>query len=314
MTVITEVQPNTPIRMLDEKAPGPENSEVQLFDEYSPKDMSKRYVNANSLDHRFSNQKIEFETIDDMYLDEFFLEPETIEDLYLDNLFLEIEDSIPRSNMPSDVMLVKEDGKSTDEFSAHNILCITFKFKALIGTVNTKPPLLLGSNGTFGFIAYANSMNLVWDPRQQRFAYNMVVMESKVDNAYSEMNHVFDESFQRVASRIWGDKIDCHPTFSWYEFTALQTCEKDQWSLIVFENVLELVKVASIGVAYVVHKVMLNESKITFILVNCGKLTTTTKLICYPTHFGGNRRVEEHTIAQQLLESNPVLKSTSQCH
>ncbi|KAG5630347.1 hypothetical protein H5410_002064 [Solanum commersonii] len=228
-----------------------------------------------------------------MYLAEFFLEPETIEDLYLVNLFLEIEDSIPRSNMPSNEMLVKEDGKSTDEFSAHNILCqfsfnpggivvvyenvmnlciwdpgITFKFKALIGTVNTKPPLLLGSNGTFGFIAYANSMNL-----------------------------------------IWGDKIDCHPTFSWYEFIALQTCKNDQWSLIVFENVLDLVKATSIVVAYVVHKVMLNESKITFILVNCGKLTTITNLMCYPTHFGGNRRVEEHTIAQQLLESNLVLKA-----
>ncbi|KAH0781186.1 hypothetical protein KY290_000784 [Solanum tuberosum] len=178
--------------------------------------------------------------------------------------------------MPSDVMLVKEDGKSTDEFSAHNILCqFSFNPGGIVVVV----------------------------------AYNMVVMESKVDNAYSEMNHVFDESFQRVASRIWGDKIDCHPTFSWYEFTALQTCENDQWSLIVFENVLELVKVASIGVAYVVHKVMLNESKITFILVNCEKLTTTTKLMCYPTHFGGNRRVEEHTIAQQLLESNPVLKA-----
>ncbi|WMV08359.1 hypothetical protein MTR67_001744 [Solanum verrucosum] len=31
--------------------------------------------------------------------------------------------------------------------------------------------------------------------------------------------------------------------------------------------------------------------------------------MCYPTHFGGNRRVEEHTIAQQLLEPNSVLKA-----
>lgn len=58
-----------------------------------------------------------------------------------------------------------------------------------------------------------------------------------------------------------GDKIDCPSTFSLYEFVALQTCENDHWSLIVIESELELVTVASIVVAYVVHKAMLNESK-----------------------------------------------------
>ncbi|WMV14362.1 hypothetical protein MTR67_007747 [Solanum verrucosum] len=161
--------------------------------------------------------------------------------------------------LPSVELLVKEDGKSTDEFSAHNSLCqfsfnpggivavqenamilfiwdpgITFKFKALVGTVNTKlPPLLLGSTGTFGFIDYANSMTLVWDPGLQRcmhssvllfvlalaavtslnfssrdifpkwaVSYKMVVLESKVDDTYSEMNRVFDDSFHRVVSRV----------------------------------------------------------------------------------------------------------------
>ncbi|WMV43846.1 hypothetical protein MTR67_037231 [Solanum verrucosum] len=167
------------------------------------------------------------------------------------------EDSSPRSNLASDGLLVVEHRKFSDEFSARNILCqflfnhgdiaaihgtatylciwdpgISFKFKALMGTVNTKPPLLLGSTGTFGFIVYANSVTQVWDPGQQRcmhspillfvfaltavtslnfnsrdtfakwaIAYKMVVMELKVDDTCAEVNRVFEDSSQRVSSR-----------------------------------------------------------------------------------------------------------------
>ncbi|WMV14361.1 hypothetical protein MTR67_007746, partial [Solanum verrucosum] len=76
--VVTEVQPDTHIKMLDEEASDPKHTEVQLFDEGSLKDMSKRYVIANSLDHGLSKQKIEFEIFDDKSLAEFFVEPETI--------------------------------------------------------------------------------------------------------------------------------------------------------------------------------------------------------------------------------------------
>ncbi|KAH0678157.1 hypothetical protein KY284_019242 [Solanum tuberosum] len=255
--VVAKVQPDTPFKMLDEEASDPKHSEVQLLDEGSPKDMSKRYVNAKSLDRGLSKQKIEFETFDDKSLAEFFVEPETIEKLYLYDFFLEIEDSSPRSNMPSDGLLVVEHGKFSDEFSARNILCqflfnhgdiaaihgtatylciwdpgISFKFKALIRAVNTKPPLLLGSIGTFGFIVYAYSVTQVWDPGQQRcmhspillfdfaltavtslnfnsrdtfakwtIAYKMVVMELKVDDTCAEVNRVFEDSSQRVSSR-----------------------------------------------------------------------------------------------------------------
>ncbi|KAM3378277.1 hypothetical protein P3S68_010690 [Capsicum galapagoense] len=48
-----------------------------------------------------------------------------------------------------------------------------------------------------------------------------------------------------------GDKITvCPPTFSLYEVVALQNCQNDHGSLYVIESELELVKVASIVVAY----------------------------------------------------------------
>ncbi|KAH0642729.1 hypothetical protein KY289_033703 [Solanum tuberosum] len=210
--VVTKVQPDTPFKMLDEQASDPKHSEVQLLDEGSPKDMSKRYVTAKYLDRGLSKQKIEFETFDDKSLAEFLVEPETIEKLYLDDFFMESEDSSPRSNLPSDGLSVVEHGK--------------------FSTVNTKPPLLLGSTGTFGFIFYANSVTQVWDPGQQRcmhspillfvfaltavtslnfnsrdtfakwaITYKMVVMELKVDDTCVEVNRVFEDSSQRVSSR-----------------------------------------------------------------------------------------------------------------
>ncbi|KAF3676971.1 hypothetical protein FXO38_04026 [Capsicum annuum] len=141
---------------------------------------------------------------------------------------------------------------------------------------------------------YGAAMNLcVWDPgissklkalidyalnTQQR--YELVVRKSKVDDTYSDVNRVFDDSFQRAASMAYfivlelhnfstlaelkglvgaqGDKIIvCPPTFSLYEVVALQTCQNDHGSLYVIESELELVKVTSIIVAYVVHKAIL---------------------------------------------------------
>ncbi|KAH0670660.1 hypothetical protein KY290_026048 [Solanum tuberosum] len=219
--VVAKVQPDTPFKMLDEQASDPKHSEVQLLDEGSPKDMSKRYVTAKSLDRGLSKQKIEFETFDDKSLAEFLVEPKTIEKLYLNDFFMESEDSSPRSNLPSDGLLVVEHGKFSDEFSARNILCqflfnhgdiaaihgtatylciwdpgISFKFKALIGTVNTKPPLLLGSTAVTSLNFNSRDTFAKW-----AIAYKMVVMELKVDDTCAEVNRVFEDSSQRVSSR-----------------------------------------------------------------------------------------------------------------
>ena len=47
----------------------------------------------------------------------------------------------------------------------------------------------------------------------------------------------------------------------------------------MIESELELMKIASIVVAYVVHKAMLNECKNTFIMVSCGKVKTITRIM-----------------------------------
>ncbi|KAF3656773.1 hypothetical protein FXO38_13984 [Capsicum annuum] len=95
--VIAEVQSDTPIKMFDEA--------------------------ALCLEHRSSSkQKIEFETFDDMYLADFFMEPET-EYLSLDKVVMGNGDDIPTSEIPVDKVIHDvERGKSTVEFSGHNIL------------------------------------------------------------------------------------------------------------------------------------------------------------------------------------------------
>ncbi|KAH0692702.1 hypothetical protein KY290_020828 [Solanum tuberosum] len=96
--VVAVVQTETPIKMLDEESLGPERSKVQVFDECSRRDMSKRYsTTATSLDLSSSKHKIAFETFGGKYLSKFSLEPETINDLYLDSFFLKIEDNIVTS-------------------------------------------------------------------------------------------------------------------------------------------------------------------------------------------------------------------------
>ncbi|PHU16007.1 hypothetical protein BC332_17212 [Capsicum chinense] len=256
-------------------------------------------------------------------------------------------------------------------------LSISSKLKALTDyTLNTKLLILLGSTSTFRFIANANFMNQVWDPGQQR--YELVVRKLKVDNTYSDVNRVFDDSSQRDASRdlqpiaplhiiclpklfqflqqllaqlifvlqapksnVWlyqvhgglvgpelrnfstlaelkglvgaqGDKIIvCPPTLSLYEVVTLQTYQNDNGSLCVIESELELVKVASIVVAYVVHKAILSESKSFSVLASCWKFKTMLRLMCYVFHAPslGHRCIEECTVAQQVLKSNPVFKA-----
>ncbi|PHT53811.1 hypothetical protein CQW23_08273 [Capsicum baccatum] len=124
-----------------------------------------------------------------------------------------------------------------------------------------------------------------------------------------------------------GDKIIvCPPTFSLYVVVALQTCQNDHGSLYVIESELELVKLTSIIVAYVVHKAILSKSKSFSVLASCGKFKTMMRLMCfvhstsleayvlirlmcYVTHLGVHRRIEECTVAQQVLKSNPVFKA-----
>ncbi|PHT50936.1 hypothetical protein CQW23_10683 [Capsicum baccatum] len=95
--------------------------------------------------------------------------------------------------------------KSVDVHGAAMNLCvwdpgISSKLKAIIDyTLNMKPLILLGSTSTFDFIAYANSRTQVWDPEQLR--YELVVRKSKVDDTYSNVNRVFDDSSQGAASR-----------------------------------------------------------------------------------------------------------------
>ncbi|KAG5617596.1 hypothetical protein H5410_017420 [Solanum commersonii] len=195
--LVADVQPDTLNKMLDEEAPGPNHSVAQLIDVCSPKDMSKRYVTAISLVRSSNIPKIEFETCEDLYLAEFFLEPATIEDLYYEKQIPEIENCIPQSTMPlDDMMLVIKHENYTEELNAHNILCqfpfnpgatflnvvvqetvvnfyvwnpgISFKSKSLIcSTMKEKSLLLLRSTIMFCSIAYANSVILVWDPGWQ---------------------------------------------------------------------------------------------------------------------------------------------------
>lgn len=79
---------DAPFEILNENVIGPDGSKVQLFYGHPQIDMSERYVTTTSLDCGSCKQEIGFNFFEDMYLVEFFLEPESIEDLYLDNFFL----------------------------------------------------------------------------------------------------------------------------------------------------------------------------------------------------------------------------------
>lgn len=73
---------------------GPEHREVQLFN-------AQREVHYCTVSYRHSTEnQIEIEPFNDMYLVDFFMEPETIMGLYLDKYFMGNEDGIPTCDMP----------------------------------------------------------------------------------------------------------------------------------------------------------------------------------------------------------------------
>ncbi|KAF3661743.1 hypothetical protein FXO38_11534, partial [Capsicum annuum] len=209
--VIAEVQPNTPNKMLDEATLCLERNEVQLFDECSPRNMSKRYVNTTSLDRSSSKQKIEFETFDDMYLADFFMEPET-EYLSLDKVFMGNGDDIPTSEIPADKVIpdVKR-GKSTDFAKC----VVTDEMVVMESKVDD-------GHGIKGVPAsYATGSCL-------DFVYIFVGCADEFINLV--LHYVLEP----------GDKIiACLPTLSLYEFAALESCKNDHWYLNMIGSELE---------------------------------------------------------------------------
>ncbi|PHT41219.1 hypothetical protein CQW23_20073 [Capsicum baccatum] len=258
-------------------------------------------------------------------------------------------------------------------WSCNESLCMESGYKFQAQGLNTKLLILLGSTSTFGFIANANSVTQVWDPGQQR--YELVVGKSKVDDTYSDVNRVFDDSSQGAASRelqpIAPLHIICLPKLFqflqqllaqlifvlqapksnvWYvamegDFSfrkkitepasalkmAIQGKEAPKticsaWLHGCIRSMADLIEMelrnfstlaalkglvggqASIVVAYFVHKAILNESKSFSVLASCGKFKTMMRLMCYVAHLGGHRRIEECTVAQQVLKSNPFAK------
>ncbi|KAG5579342.1 hypothetical protein H5410_049969 [Solanum commersonii] len=365
--VVAEVQTETLIKMLNEESPGPKRSKVQVFDECSRTDMSKRYsTTATSLDLSSSKHKIAFETFGDKYLPKFSLEPETM--IYiLIVFFLKIEDNIPPRTMPSnEMMLVVEHGISTDGFNAYNILCqfsfnpnVNSSFVFVHGTATnvcvwdlgisfnsmdptsctdtTNVDLLqsLGYTNMFCFIAYANSPTqicITGDPTNCTFGYDTSSQVISIPTMTISATHrratrlhqgilasyatCPDLEFEHILVGYGADGfiilimcntldlgakfIDFSPNFSLYEFTAFQACENNHWSLSMICSEVELVKDDSIVDDYIVHKSMLVESKNTSILVSCGKFKPIMRLMCYLAYFGGQRRVEECTVAKQI--------------
>ncbi|KAF3680909.1 hypothetical protein FXO38_02039 [Capsicum annuum] len=57
------------------------------------------------------------------------------------------------------------------------------------------------------------------------------------------------------------------------------------------------------------QEAILSESKSFSVLASCGKFKTMMRLKFYVAHLGGHRCVEECTVAQQVLKSNPVFKA-----
>ncbi|PHT26586.1 hypothetical protein CQW23_33803 [Capsicum baccatum] len=244
--LVAEVQPDTPIKMLDEEALCLERSKVQLFNECSPRNMSKSV------------------------------------DVHGSVMNLCVWD-----------------------------LSISSKLKDLtVYTLNTKLLIFLGSTSTFGFIVNANSMTQGNEaPKAICIARLQGCIRSMADLIGMELRNFSTLAELKGLVGAQGDKIIvCPPTLSLYEVVAIQTCQNDYRSLYVIESELELMKVPSIVVAYVVHKAILSESKRFSVLGSCGKFKTMIRLMCYVAHLGGHRFVEECTVAQQVLKSNPVFK------
>ncbi|XP_016486037.2 uncharacterized protein LOC107806402 isoform X1 [Nicotiana tabacum] len=128
--LLVDAQSDAPIDIPDLEATGPTSSEVQQFDKSVHRDMSERYVTASSLDRGSSEQHINCETWDDLYLADFFMERETIVNLYLANFFTENEDEIPPGEMPSnETILDVEHGKDEGILMMVSVPHIAFSMK-----------------------------------------------------------------------------------------------------------------------------------------------------------------------------------------
>nr|XP_033513891.1 uncharacterized protein LOC117278531 isoform X2 [Nicotiana tomentosiformis] len=128
--VFVDAQSDAPIGMPDLEATGPASSEVQLFDKSTHRDMSERYVTVTSLDRGTSEQHIEFETSDDLYLADCFIEPETIVNLSLDKYFIENEDGISPGEIPSNETIPDvEQGKDEGILMVVRVPHIAFSMK-----------------------------------------------------------------------------------------------------------------------------------------------------------------------------------------
>ncbi|PHT39602.1 hypothetical protein CQW23_18456 [Capsicum baccatum] len=168
--VFAETRSQTLIEMPREAATSTDSLAVQLFDEFPQRELPGRYTNAFFVNRGSNQRQIEIETL------------EGTEYLSLDKVLIGNGDDIPTSEIPMDkVIFDVEHGKSTEEFSGHNIL---YQF-----------PFNYGVN-SFTVVVHKTVTNLcVWDPDE------MVVMESKVDDTYSDVNRVFDDSSQGAVSR-----------------------------------------------------------------------------------------------------------------
>ncbi|KAH0648401.1 hypothetical protein KY285_033649 [Solanum tuberosum] len=143
--IVAEVQPDTPNDMLDEESPGPKHNEAQLFDDCSPKDMSKSIAQSNRpLDELMlvvEHGKFTCEFSTHNILSQFSLVPD------------------------ADIFLITVPVIAIDICVWDPGICL--EFLALTDfTENIEELLLLGCTGKFFFKADSNSMSRVWDPGQ----------------------------------------------------------------------------------------------------------------------------------------------------
>uniref|UniRef100_M1C9S9 Sugar transporter n=1 Tax=Solanum tuberosum TaxID=4113 RepID=M1C9S9_SOLTU len=172
--VVAEVQPETPIEMLDDESPGPERSEVQLFDECFQRDISKRYISATYIDHEKSRDEFNVHNI----LSRFSL------------------------NARVNSFVVSVNGTTKN----HSVWDPGIRFNSLAPTGYTDtmyedPLKLLGSTDKFCFISYVNSTTQVWDPGQnlRMNSYIVEIIENKMVDI--EINGI-------SLTTIEGDNVD----------------------------------------------------------------------------------------------------------
>ncbi|KAH0754155.1 hypothetical protein KY290_024425 [Solanum tuberosum] len=172
--VVAEVQPETPIEMLDDESPGPKRSEVQLFDECFQRDISKRYISATYIDHEKSRDEFNVHNI----LSRFSL------------------------NARVNSFVVSVNGTTKN----HSVWDPGIRFNSLAPTGYTDtmyedPLKLLGSTDKFCFISYVNSTTQVWDPGQnlRMNSYIVEIIENKMVDI--EINGI-------SLTTIEGDNVD----------------------------------------------------------------------------------------------------------